>query len=165
MLKNHNHWASSVTFSHDLVRLASGTSDHTVKIWEMNSGECLLTLEGHSRFIISVAFSHDWTRLASGSSDYMVKIWEVSSGECLQTLESYSRFINSVIFSHDSARLVSGSDNNTVYQGVGLSLDDKWITYNAGNLLWIPLEYRPSHFVVSKKYDWYWYCSWKGMDM
>ncbi|EUC40845.1 hypothetical protein COCMIDRAFT_107749, partial [Bipolaris oryzae ATCC 44560] len=37
----------SVAFSHDSARLASGSDDNTVKIWDAHSGVCLQTLMGH----------------------------------------------------------------------------------------------------------------------
>ncbi|KAF2262809.1 WD40 repeat-like protein [Lojkania enalia] len=154
-LKGYSSAANSVAFSHDSTRLASGSSDSTVKIWDVSSGECLHTLKGHSNGIRSVAFSHDSTRLASGSGsgmpwgDNTVKIWDVSSGECLHTLEGHSNRVNSVAFSHNSTRLASGSGSawgdSMIYQGLGLSSDRTWITYNSENLLWLPSEYRP-HF-------------------
>ncbi|ERF68387.1 hypothetical protein EPUS_06803 [Endocarpon pusillum Z07020] len=113
-LEGHSSSVWSVAFSHDLTRLASGSQDNTVKIWDASSGECLQTLEGHSGSVNSVAFSHDSTRLASGSQDSTVKIWDASSGECLQTLEGHSGSVNSVAFSHDSTRLASGSQDSTV---------------------------------------------------
>ena len=112
---------------------------------------CLQTLEGHSDWVSSVAFSHDSTRLASGSVDGTVKIWDVSSGACLQTLEGHSDSVSSVAFSHDSTRLASGSDDTTVNQGLALSSDRIWITYNSENLLWLPSEYRQSCWTVFEK--------------
>ncbi|KAK4456564.1 WD40-repeat-containing domain protein, partial [Cladorrhinum samala] len=49
----------SVAFSPDSQRLASGSSDNTVKIWDATSGQCLQTLEGHRGSVKSVAFSSD----------------------------------------------------------------------------------------------------------
>ena len=64
-LEGHSHWVSSVAFSPDGARLASGSGDQKVKIWDANSGECLQTLEGHSDSVSSVAFSPDGARPAS----------------------------------------------------------------------------------------------------
>ncbi|KAF1958121.1 hypothetical protein CC80DRAFT_468969, partial [Byssothecium circinans] len=86
---------------------------------------------------------------ASESGVRPKKIWDASSGVCLQTLEGHSSYVRSVAFSHDSTRLVSGSDN-TVYQGLGKSSDRTWINYDSKNILWLPSEYRPSCFIVSK---------------
>src|SRR5271155_706782 len=108
-----------VAFSHDSARLASASSDKTVKIWDASSGECLQTLEGHSGAVKSVAFSHDSARLASASDDKTVEIWDASSGECLQTLEGHSGWVSSVAFSHDSARLAAAAGDKKGKSGGG----------------------------------------------
>ncbi|KAK7177316.1 Vegetative incompatibility protein HET-E-1-like protein 15, partial [Paraphaeosphaeria sporulosa] len=113
-LEGHSDRVYSVAFSHDSARIASTSGDHTVKIWDVRSGECLSTLEGHSDRVYSVAFSHDSARIASTSGDHTVKIWDVRSGECLSTLEGHSDWISSVTFSHDSAWVASALDDHTV---------------------------------------------------
>jgi WD40 repeat protein len=47
-LEGHSDPVRSVAFSPDSARLASGSDDSTVKIWDASSGKCLQTLEGHS---------------------------------------------------------------------------------------------------------------------
>jgi len=73
-LEAHTGEVSSVTFSHDLTRLASVSYDNKVRIWDASRGECLRTLEGHTGWALSVRFSHDSTRLASALNDNIVKI-------------------------------------------------------------------------------------------
>ncbi|KAF2462696.1 uncharacterized protein BDR25DRAFT_363700 [Lindgomyces ingoldianus] len=69
---------------------------------------------------------------------------------CLSTLEGHSRAVTSAAFSPDSTRLASGSDVGKVNQGIGISSDRMWITYNSENILWLPSEYRQSCVTVSK---------------
>jgi len=57
--------------------LASGSSDKTIKIWEVATGKELRTLTGHSDIVFSVAYSPDGRYLASGSRDKTIKIWQV----------------------------------------------------------------------------------------
>jgi WD40 repeat protein len=131
-------------------------------------GACLQTLEGHSDSVNSVAFSHDSARLASASSDRTVKIWDASSGACLQTL-SIGKALYRISF--DITGLYLHTDIGTIdatlsssitlptisepynaqYQGLALSSDGVWITYNSKNLMWLPSEYRPSCSAVSGK--------------
>ncbi|KAH7186864.1 hypothetical protein DER44DRAFT_184096 [Fusarium oxysporum] len=113
-LEGHNGWIRSVVFSNDGQRLASGSDDKTVKIWDATSGTCVQTLEGHDGQVISVVFSNDGQRLASGSDDKTVKIWDATSGTCVQTLEGHDGQVMSAVFANDSQQLASGSADNTV---------------------------------------------------
>ncbi|KAG7424474.1 Vegetative incompatibility protein HET-E-1 [Fusarium oxysporum f. sp. raphani] len=113
-LEGHGNWVSSVAFSADGQRLASGSEDKTVKIWDTATGACVQMLEGHGDLVSSVAFSADGQRLASGSGDKTVKIWDAATGACMQTLEGHDELVYSVAFSADGQRLASGSEDKTV---------------------------------------------------
>ncbi len=75
-LRGHIDAVKSVTFSPDGTRLASGSNDHTVKLWDTATGQEVLTLKGHESPVIRLAFSPDGRRLASASSDRTVKVWD-----------------------------------------------------------------------------------------
>ena len=105
---------TSVSSSPDGTKVASGSGDKTVKLWDVTSGACLQTLEGHSKKVNSVSFSPDGTKVASGSYDNTVKLWDVTSGECLQTLEGHSNWVWSVSFSPDGTKVASQDCSGTV---------------------------------------------------
>ncbi|KAK3354053.1 HET-R [Lasiosphaeria hispida] len=113
-LEGHGRSVQSVAFSPDGQRLASGSDDETIKIWDTASGRCLETLKGHGRSVESVTFSPDGQRLASGSYDKTIKIWDTASGRCLETLKGHGRSVQSVAFSPDGQRLASGSYDETI---------------------------------------------------
>jgi WD domain, G-beta repeat len=54
-LEGHSGEVTSVAFSHDSTRLASASSDKTVKMWDGNSGKCLQTL-GIGRVLVNISF-------------------------------------------------------------------------------------------------------------
>jgi WD40 repeat protein len=82
-----------VVYSPDGTKIASGSADETLKIWNAQTGQCVSTLNGHSNSVESVAWNNDGSKLASGSWDKTVRIWSVGSAgtfECQSTLSGHS---------------------------------------------------------------------------
>jgi WD40 repeat protein/KaiC/GvpD/RAD55 family RecA-like ATPase len=103
----------SVVWSPDGKRLATGSWDHTAKVWDTESGKELLTLRGHSDYVWSVVWSPDGKRLATGSQDGTAKVWDAESGKELLTLTGHRDGVWSVAWSADGKRLATGSQDGT----------------------------------------------------
>ncbi|PNP56936.1 hypothetical protein FNYG_15303 [Fusarium nygamai] len=114
ILEGRSDWVKTVVFSHDSKRLASGSGDQTIRIWDAEMGVCKRELKGHSDEVSSVILSHDSKKVASGSYDETVRIWDVETGKCEQELKGHSREVNSVVFSHDSKKVASSSFDETI---------------------------------------------------
>jgi len=113
-LKGHSSMVRSVVFSPDGKRLASGSYDKTIKLWDTVTGTQLLTLKGHSGLVYSVAFSPDGKHLASGGEDGTVRTWDTVTGKELLILKGQSSAVGSVAFSPDGKRLAVGGYGQTV---------------------------------------------------
>ena len=78
-LEGHTDRVNSVAFSPDGSTIASGSSDATVKLWDVSrqfqSRVPKATLSNHGDSVYSIAFSPDGTRLASGCRDGVVRLW------------------------------------------------------------------------------------------
>ena len=111
--EGHSASVLSIAFSSDGSRIASGSFDTTIRIWDAKSGKEFRKLEGHSDLVWSVAFSPDGSRIASGSSDKTICIWDTKSGE-VRKLKGHSDLVSSVAFSPDGSRIASGSSDKTI---------------------------------------------------
>jgi len=113
-LEGHEDIAHSVAFDPAGYTLASGSSDKTVKLWEVSSGKLLHNLAGHQGDVYSVAFDPVSRTLASGSDHSRVKLWEVATGKRLRVLEGHEGLVVSVAFDPKGRTLASGSYDKTV---------------------------------------------------
>lgn len=113
-LFGHTQEVQSVAFSPDGQNLASGSSDGTVKLWDVNTGKALQTLSDHTDSVWSVAIAPDGQTLASGSWDRTVKIWNLNTGEVQRTLRGHSKQVHSIAFSPDGRTLASGDLGGTI---------------------------------------------------
>jgi WD40 repeat protein len=112
-LSGHTDRVFSVAFSPDGRLLASGSSDKTIKLWDVATGSLVRTLSGHTWSVFSVAFSPDGRLLASGSYRE-IKLWEVATGSEVRTLSGHVSDVTSVAFSPDGRLLASGSFDTTI---------------------------------------------------
>ncbi|MFC1842941.1 WD40 repeat domain-containing protein [Candidatus Dependentiae bacterium] len=94
--------------------LASGSTDKTIKIWDIKTGKTIKTFKGHKGSIESMAFSPDGKNFASGFSDGIVKVWDTITWQNLQILKNHKGLIKSVAFSVDSLLLASGSSDKKI---------------------------------------------------
>ncbi|KAF3136377.1 hypothetical protein TWF703_005486 [Orbilia oligospora] len=100
-LEGHTSSVTSLAFSTNDDLLASGSSDETLKIWDVATGAQLHVFRGHRV-------------LASASADGNVKIWDVTDGALVRILVGHERHVNTVVFSGDGKLLASASVDHTI---------------------------------------------------
>ena len=87
-LTGHSGQVTTVSFANSDNLLVSGSIDKKVKVWRIDTGECLFTLNGHPKEIIAAVFSPNSLYIASRSSDTTLKIWERENNwQVISTLE------------------------------------------------------------------------------
>lgn len=104
----------SVALSHDDRLLATGDNNCKICLWQLPTGQQILTCQGHTNWVRSVAFHPDGETFVSGSADRTVKLWSVQTGQCLKTFTGHDGEVYSVAFSPDGKTVVSGSGDQTI---------------------------------------------------
>jgi WD40 repeat protein len=92
----------------------SASADHTLRLWDVASGQTLHVLDGQSWLPVSAcAFSPDG-RLVLSASGYSLRLWDVGTGQTLQVLERHGGPVNACAFSPDGHLVLSASDDQTL---------------------------------------------------
>ena len=112
-LLGHKATVNRVRFDASSLRLASASADHTVKIWDVQSGTLLFSLAEHSAPVWGVAFSSNDNSIATSSDDKTVKLWD-NRGKLMRTLEGHTDAVNSVQFSSDGLLLYSAGNDQAI---------------------------------------------------
>lgn len=113
LLGKHDGPVNTICVSPNNCLLASGSSDKSIKIWDLSRGSCLRTLRGHQGPVSTTIFSPDGMWLASGSSE-AIRIWDIRSGECLRSLYGHNGSIRLLSFLKEGQSLVSYSFDRAV---------------------------------------------------
>jgi WD40 repeat protein len=112
-LAGHSDWVSTVAATPDGKRAISGSWDHTLKVWNLETGEELFTLIGHTSYIGAVAVTSDGKKAISGSWNTL-KIWNLETGEEVFTLTGHGNSVSAVALTPDGKLAISGSDDKTL---------------------------------------------------
>jgi WD40 repeat protein len=108
-LTDHSDWVQTLVVLKN-GDLASGSKDHTIKIWNSSTGSLKRTLKGHNGYVETLAVLQNGD-LASGSADKTIRIWNVETGEEKRKLASHRNWFLSlaVLLNGD---LASGSEDS-----------------------------------------------------
>src|SRR5262249_42117125 len=100
-------------------RLAEGTADGLIRIWDVDREETTLILRGPVPAfqywgVCWLRWSPDGGKLAAGGSDGTVHVWETGSGRELHVLQEHKSPVCSVTFRSDGARLAAWAEDGTI---------------------------------------------------
>ncbi len=131
----HRGPVTAVLWSSDGQRIASGSWDQTVQVWNSTTGERFFTYAQHQAGITALGWSPNGRYLASGDRDGCIHVWEAATGKHFFTYHGHASAITALAWSHDGKKIASASDDQVV---------DIWLPGERKRLL----SYRGHHAVL-----------------
>ncbi len=89
--------------------LISGDWEGTIRVLDLATGDCKITLESEPKNITSLCltcFAQD-KKLVSGSYDGMIRVWNLETGTCEMKMEAHNNRISCLIVTQEG-KLISG---------------------------------------------------------
>ena len=108
----HDSELTAAALSLDGTRVATGTRDGAVRIWDADTGG-LLHLWHHRSGVTRVMFSHDGRLVATASLDESARVWRVEDGQPVTAPLRHAAFVVNAVFSPDDTRLATASADAT----------------------------------------------------
>ncbi|MCI4382084.1 hypothetical protein PGIGA_G00259510 [Pangasianodon gigas] len=108
-LEGHQLGVVSVDISHNGAIAASSSLDAHIRLWDLESGKQVKSMDAGPVDAWTVAFSPDSKYIATGSHLGKVNIFGVESGKKEYSLDTRGKFILSIAYSPDGKYLASGA--------------------------------------------------------
>lgn len=106
----------SMTFDSTSTLLATGSSDSTVKVWDIIKQYYTHNFRGSSGVVSLVCFHPNVKalQLYSASDDCKIRVWDLKRSRCVAVLESHFSVVTSLAFSQSGELMISSSRDNVL---------------------------------------------------
>jgi WD40 repeat protein len=113
-LVGHDGMVTACVVTPDGRHIVSASEDKTLKVWDLESGRALATLESHADKVIACAVTPDGRCIVSASWDGILKLWDVESRRVLATWEGHTDGVMACTVTPDGRCMVSASQDGTL---------------------------------------------------
>ena len=120
----HTDAVRDLSFAPTDAKFVSGSNDHSVNIWDLETCESVTKLSGrtgHGMEVNSVHWHPRQALILSGSKDSFIKLWDPrsssdagSAGGCLRTLDNHNGFVSRVRWNDNGKWFLSCSGDHLV---------------------------------------------------
>jgi WD40 repeat protein len=114
IIAGHCGRITAISATGDSRFVVSGSSDKTLKLWELESGQCLRTFVGHDADVNAVAVVPHSPFVVSASRDETVRLWNTDSGKCVRALEGHVGEVGCLTVARNGQTAISGGEDCTL---------------------------------------------------
>ena len=110
------HWDSVVAcaLTPDGRRLISVSLDHTLRLWDLNSGAPLMHFYGYAGSAAGFAVTPDGQSLLYAAEDHSLVLYDLGSGALLRRFRGHSSVVSSCLVAPDGQHAISAAGDNTI---------------------------------------------------
>lgn len=113
MLEGHRGRVFAVALSEDAAVLVSGANNGSIRLWNVQSGECIRTLKGHKHAVREIVISSN-ERIYSSCEDGSIGVWDFKTGELITTFRGHSQAVYGLAIAQNGKVLVSSSKDGSI---------------------------------------------------
>ena len=84
VISGHNGWVRSIAIDPMNKFFVTGSSDRTIKFWDLADGSLKITLTGHINAVRGLAVSDRHPYLFSCGEDKMIKCWDLEQNKVVR---------------------------------------------------------------------------------
>ncbi|ETO33512.1 WD-40 repeat protein [Reticulomyxa filosa] len=120
----HKSWVNSIDYStlDGNQFICSGSGDNTIRIWDVDTGQQIRSLNGHSCSVLCAKFSpyHYYNNrrsvICSSSHDSTICFWDIKENQQLPVFNEHNDSVCDIVFSsfNYGRYMCSGSEDNTI---------------------------------------------------
>jgi WD40 repeat protein len=99
----------------------SASGDGTVKMWDVATGTCTMTLRGHTSNVLSCCLSSTDQFILSTDWYNTLKVWDVATGNCTHTFPDFGQICT---LSGDDQRIVGADNHHKIIRIVDIKTEE-----------------------------------------
>ena len=111
LLGYHEHLVNTIVVNAKGDKAASCSSDYTIRIWDLKTGQAGLLLQGHEDDVEDFIFINERYGV-SASRDRRILVWDLESAKVLQVLEGHEKDV--LALAYFDGKLYSSGDDMTL---------------------------------------------------
>jgi WD40 repeat protein len=108
-LAAHASGVTGVVCLSDGIHALSAGADGRLKLWDLDTGQCIRMLERHGGRVYAFDVTPDGRYVVSAGSDYLLNFWDLRTGYCLASKRAHKNWISALAITPDGKQAITGA--------------------------------------------------------